>query len=94
MQITNTNGTRSVADRIPDMVETNGPVSEKIITTKWHNGEFYEILITTVVPPLTEYNSQARVVRLQHCYFFQAIFQSLEIFGISNTGFSSRTLCL
>jgi hypothetical protein len=34
MQITNTNGTCSVAYRIPDMVEMKDPVSEKIITAK------------------------------------------------------------
>jgi hypothetical protein len=46
MQITNTNGTRSVADRNPDMTETEDPISKKIITAKRHNGGSYEILIT------------------------------------------------
>jgi hypothetical protein len=45
MQITNTNGTRSVADRIPDIVERKDPVSEKTVTAKRHNGGSYEILI-------------------------------------------------
>jgi hypothetical protein len=34
MQITDTNGTFSVADRTPEMVETKDPVSEKTITAK------------------------------------------------------------
>jgi hypothetical protein len=46
MQITNTNGTRSVANRIPDMVEAKYPVSEETITAKRQNGGSYEILIT------------------------------------------------
>jgi hypothetical protein len=53
MQITNINGTRSVADRIPDMVEIKDPVSEKIVTAKRHNGGFYEILITYIPPRCT-----------------------------------------
>jgi hypothetical protein len=43
MQITNTNGTCSVAERIPDVVETKDPVSEKTISAKRHNGGSYEI---------------------------------------------------
>jgi hypothetical protein len=45
MQITDTNGTCSVADRIPDVVETEDPVSKKTITAKRQNGGSYEILI-------------------------------------------------
>jgi hypothetical protein len=46
MQITNTYGACSVADRIPDMVETKNSVCAKIITAKRRNGGSYEILIT------------------------------------------------
>jgi hypothetical protein len=46
MQITNTNGTHSFADRIPDVVEIKHPVFEKIITAKGNNSGFYEIIIT------------------------------------------------
>jgi hypothetical protein len=61
MQITNTNGTHSVADRIPDMVETKDPVSE----SKRYNGGSHEILITYTIITAKEYNFQARVVWLQ-----------------------------
>jgi hypothetical protein len=41
MQIRNTTGTYSVADRNPDMMEPKDPVSVKSITTKRHNGGSY-----------------------------------------------------
>jgi hypothetical protein len=46
MQITDTNGICSVADRIPDVAEKKDTVSEKTITAKRQNGGTYEMLIT------------------------------------------------
>jgi hypothetical protein len=44
MQITNTNDTRSVADRNPDLVEMKDPDSEKNITAKSIMEDFEKII--------------------------------------------------